>query len=198
VTTAIRPLNDCTARVYGRLSTAQASLRNTAQAIAAYRRRLAKRRTITLVQARSGQGLLESLEAVCPAVAMKGAARRSLERLLLDHDAGASPCRLECDGHERVSVVGVRLFIDECEGEVVWGLEQSRSASRDYFPEYREAFVIDRVRSDPRLRDELYVRVEPRAVSAADPAARPPSACSAAADPRLYPATLRTGTGVYA
>jgi hypothetical protein len=29
---------------------------------------------------------------------------------------------------------------------------------RDYFPEYREAFVIDRVRSDPRLRDELYVR----------------------------------------
>jgi antitoxin HigA-1 len=29
----------------------------------------------------------------------------------------------------------------------------------DYFPEYREAFVISRVREDPALRDRLYDRL---------------------------------------
>lgn len=29
----------------------------------------------------------------------------------------------------------------------------------DYFPEYREAFVIDRVRSDALLRERLYARL---------------------------------------
>lgn len=28
----------------------------------------------------------------------------------------------------------------------------------DYFPEFREAFVLERVRSDPRLREQLYKR----------------------------------------
>ncbi len=30
----------------------------------------------------------------------------------------------------------------------------------DYFPEYREAFVVDRVRKDGRLRDEVYDRLQ--------------------------------------
>jgi len=29
----------------------------------------------------------------------------------------------------------------------------------DYFPEFREAFVIDRIRSDPKLRNTLYTRL---------------------------------------
>jgi len=29
----------------------------------------------------------------------------------------------------------------------------------DYFPEYREAFVIDTIRNDPELRDRLYGRL---------------------------------------
>ncbi|MHB8642346.1 MAG: helix-turn-helix domain-containing protein [Gaiellaceae bacterium] len=29
----------------------------------------------------------------------------------------------------------------------------------DYFPEFREAFVIDEVRRDPRLREQLYARL---------------------------------------
>jgi transcriptional regulator with XRE-family HTH domain len=32
----------------------------------------------------------------------------------------------------------------------------------DYFPEYREAFVIDQIRSDARLRNELYARLTRR------------------------------------
>lgn len=31
----------------------------------------------------------------------------------------------------------------------------------DYFPEFREAFVIEKIRSDPRLRDQLYRRLSP-------------------------------------
>lgn len=30
----------------------------------------------------------------------------------------------------------------------------------DYWPEYRERVIIDRIRSDPKLREELYSRVE--------------------------------------
>jgi transcriptional regulator with XRE-family HTH domain len=33
----------------------------------------------------------------------------------------------------------------------------------DYFPEYREAFVIERIRSDARLRNDLYARLTRRA-----------------------------------
>jgi hypothetical protein len=29
----------------------------------------------------------------------------------------------------------------------------------DYFPEFREAFVFDSIRRDPRLRDNLYRRL---------------------------------------
>jgi transcriptional regulator with XRE-family HTH domain len=29
----------------------------------------------------------------------------------------------------------------------------------DYFPEYREAYVIDRIHDDPKLRDDLYARL---------------------------------------
>jgi len=29
----------------------------------------------------------------------------------------------------------------------------------DYFPEWREAFVVERLREDPRLRDQIYDRV---------------------------------------
>jgi transcriptional regulator with XRE-family HTH domain len=32
----------------------------------------------------------------------------------------------------------------------------------DYFPEYREAFVIERIRSDARLRNDLYSRLTRR------------------------------------
>lgn len=32
----------------------------------------------------------------------------------------------------------------------------------EYFPEVREAFVIERVRADPRLRNELYARLKRR------------------------------------
>jgi transcriptional regulator with XRE-family HTH domain len=31
----------------------------------------------------------------------------------------------------------------------------------DYFPEFREAYVIERLKSDPRLRNDLYVRLNP-------------------------------------
>jgi hypothetical protein len=30
----------------------------------------------------------------------------------------------------------------------------------DYFPEYREAFVIERIKTNPELRDELYARLK--------------------------------------
>jgi transcriptional regulator with XRE-family HTH domain len=30
---------------------------------------------------------------------------------------------------------------------------------KDYFPEFREAFVVERIRSDPKLRNDLYVRL---------------------------------------
>jgi transcriptional regulator with XRE-family HTH domain len=33
---------------------------------------------------------------------------------------------------------------------------------KDYFPEFREALVLDRVRSDPALRNELYERLRRR------------------------------------
>jgi len=29
----------------------------------------------------------------------------------------------------------------------------------DYFPEFRQAFVVERVRGDPQLREELYTRL---------------------------------------
>jgi hypothetical protein len=32
----------------------------------------------------------------------------------------------------------------------------------DYFPEFREAFVLERVRCDPRLREQLYKRLRNR------------------------------------
>jgi transcriptional regulator with XRE-family HTH domain len=32
----------------------------------------------------------------------------------------------------------------------------------DYFPEFREAHVIEQVRADPKLRNELYVRLTAR------------------------------------
>lgn len=33
--------------------------------------------------------------------------------------------------------------------------------AEDYFPEFREGFVVDRVRSNAKLRDELYSRLRP-------------------------------------
>ncbi len=32
----------------------------------------------------------------------------------------------------------------------------------DYFPEFREAFVVERVKRDPRLREDLYRRLRRR------------------------------------
>jgi transcriptional regulator with XRE-family HTH domain len=32
----------------------------------------------------------------------------------------------------------------------------------DYFPEFREAYVLERVRSDPKLRNELYAQLRER------------------------------------
>jgi hypothetical protein len=32
----------------------------------------------------------------------------------------------------------------------------------DYFPEFREAFVIERIRRDPRLREKLYKELRNR------------------------------------
>lgn len=32
----------------------------------------------------------------------------------------------------------------------------------DYFPEYREAFVIEQLKKDPRFRDELYRKLKGR------------------------------------
>lgn len=29
----------------------------------------------------------------------------------------------------------------------------------DYFPEFREAFVVERIRRDPQLREQLYTRL---------------------------------------
>lgn len=29
----------------------------------------------------------------------------------------------------------------------------------DYFPEWREALIVDRIREDPKLRDQIYDRV---------------------------------------
>jgi transcriptional regulator with XRE-family HTH domain len=31
---------------------------------------------------------------------------------------------------------------------------------RDYFPEYRTAFVVERIKADPSLRNELYARLK--------------------------------------
>jgi hypothetical protein len=33
---------------------------------------------------------------------------------------------------------------------------------RDYFPEFREAVVVDAVQADPELRERLYRRLKPR------------------------------------
>jgi transcriptional regulator with XRE-family HTH domain len=33
---------------------------------------------------------------------------------------------------------------------------------QDYFPEFREARVIEQIRADPKLRNELYVRLTTR------------------------------------
>jgi len=33
----------------------------------------------------------------------------------------------------------------------------------DYFPEFREAFVIEKISSDPQLREQLYKRLTRRA-----------------------------------
>jgi hypothetical protein len=38
----------------------------------------------------------------------------------------------------------------------------------DYFPEYREAYVIGRIKNDPGLRDRLYARLAPGPASARD------------------------------
>jgi hypothetical protein len=32
----------------------------------------------------------------------------------------------------------------------------------DYFPEFREAFVLERIKADPKLREELYARLRRR------------------------------------
>lgn len=34
--------------------------------------------------------------------------------------------------------------------------------AEDYFPEFREAFVLDRIRADPKLRNDLYAQLRKR------------------------------------
>lgn len=41
-------------------------------------------------------------------------------------------------------------------------LAQALDLPEDYWPEYRERVVVDRVRSDPALREELYARLGTR------------------------------------
>jgi hypothetical protein len=38
----------------------------------------------------------------------------------------------------------------------------------DYFPEFREAFVLERIKADPKLRNELYARLRNRRVRRRD------------------------------
>lgn len=44
-------------------------------------------------------------------------------------------------------------------GELAGQIAVALSLPRDYFPEYREAVVLDKVRNDPELRDRLYGRL---------------------------------------
>ena len=47
-------------------------------------------------------------------------------------------------------------------GELTRRVAVALGLPEDYFPEFREAFVIDRVRSDSRLREQLYKRLRRR------------------------------------
>ncbi|HEU4686956.1 MAG TPA: helix-turn-helix transcriptional regulator [Vicinamibacterales bacterium] len=44
-------------------------------------------------------------------------------------------------------------------GELAGRIAVTLELPRDYFPEYRQAIVIEAVRSDPALRDRLYGRL---------------------------------------
>lgn len=43
--------------------------------------------------------------------------------------------------------------------ELCCRLARALDLPEDYWPDYRERFVIDRVRSDPQLREDLYSRL---------------------------------------
>lgn len=44
-------------------------------------------------------------------------------------------------------------------GELAGRVAEALGLPIDYFPEYREAFVIDQIKRDSRLRDQLYDRL---------------------------------------
>jgi transcriptional regulator with XRE-family HTH domain len=47
-------------------------------------------------------------------------------------------------------------------GELAGRIAEALGLPKDYFPEYRERYVIEKVRADRRLRDELYERLTGR------------------------------------
>jgi transcriptional regulator with XRE-family HTH domain len=47
-------------------------------------------------------------------------------------------------------------------GALAGRVAEALGLPKDYFPEYRETFVIGQVRADRRLRDELYERLTGR------------------------------------
>jgi transcriptional regulator with XRE-family HTH domain len=81
-------------------------------------------------------------------------AERNLSIRALARQAGVT------DAHLSRVLRGVRYKTPS--GDLARRVAVALDLPDDYFPEYREAFVIDKVRADPRLRDHLYRKLRPR------------------------------------
>ena len=79
---------------------------------------------------------------------------RELSIRALAHSAGVSPSHL---GRVLRQTDYKTPSVELCRR-----LARALGLPEDYWPEYRERVVVDRVRSDPALREELYTRLAAR------------------------------------
>lgn len=81
-------------------------------------------------------------------------AERNLSIRALARSAGVT------DAH--LSRVLRRSAYKTASGDLARRVATALGLPEDYFPEYREAYVIERVRQEERLRDSLYARLSKR------------------------------------
>ncbi len=78
---------------------------------------------------------------------------RDMSGRALAHRAGVNPSHL--------SRVLRRASYKTASGELARKVAKALGLPPDYFPEFREAAVMERIRRDPALRDRLYDRLRP-------------------------------------
>jgi len=82
-----------------------------------------------------------------------------LPRLLAERDMSTRELARRVDvSHSHISRVVRRRNDKTPSPDLVRRISVELNLPEDYFPEYREAAVIEHLKADPKLRDELYER----------------------------------------